>query len=320
MMNKENDKKNIVEMITNNWLFVCLMAFVFLRGGLKVGPFLMRKVQSMLGNISPALVASDAWRTGFVYICFIGVWIVVFAYLAILKDHRYLLKMASSKVEGNTVKTAAFGLLAGFALNGTCILAASLNGDIHLSFRGFAPLSFLFVLFCVFIQCAAEELIYRGYMYHKLMGKYGKVSIAIILNAFMFSSGHIFNPSVTMLSLSNIILFGVLFTLPMCYMKNGLWWAFGFHTAWNFSQSILFGLPNSGKVFPYYVFTIDAGAAKNSFAYNVGFGVEGTLLATFLLAAFIVIWVVYAKKKNIRPVILADTMKDSSGNIDEKSK
>lgn len=318
-MNEENGKKSIVRMITNNWLFICLIAYVFLRGGLKVGPFLMRQVQSLLGNISPGLVESDAWVTAFVYICFIGVWIVVFAYAAILKDHRYLLKMASPKVEGNTVKTAAFGLLVGFALNGTCILAASLNGDIYLTFKGFAPVSFVFVLLCVFIQCAAEELIYRGYMYHKLMEKYGKVSIAILLNTFMFSFGHIFNPGVTVLSLCNIVLLGVLLTLPMCYMKNGLWWAFGFHTAWNFSQSILFGLPNSGKVFPYYVFTLDAGAAENSFAYNVGFGVEGTLLATLLAAAAIVIWVVYARKKNIKPVILADTMKNSPENtVEEK--
>ena len=38
-----------------------------------------------------------------------------------------------------------------------------------------------------------------------------------------------------------------------------------------------------GIVSPYSVFRMDASTAKDSFAYNVGFGIEGTLLADVIL-------------------------------------
>jgi hypothetical protein len=57
------------------------------------------------------------------------------------------------------------------------------------------------------------------------------------------------------------------------------------HTAWNFTQNIIFGLPNSGSVVPYSIFMLDASTARDSLFYNVGFGVEGTVFADILLIA-----------------------------------
>ena len=66
-------------------------------------------------------------------------------------------------------------------------------------------------------------------------------------------------------------------------LPDSLWCAFAIHAAWNFTQNILFGLPNSGIVMPYSVFKLDAATARDSFAYNVGFGIEGTLFADIIL-------------------------------------
>lgn len=304
MMKNGNRKRTI----WNTWPILCLMAFVLMYVGLIAGTLLMRVIHGGLKTANPVLAGSDVWMTGIMYLVFIGIWIFVFGYAAISRKNRYLVKMISPKIEGNTWKNAAIGLLIGFGLNGVCILAAWLHGDIALTFKGFSPVPFLLIFLCVFVQCAAEELIFRGYLYHKLMESYRRI-LPALLNALLFGAVHLFNDGVTALSFCNVVLMGVLLTVPMYYMKNGLWCAFGMHTAWNFSQSILFGLPNSGEVFPYSVFELDASTAVNSFAYNVGFGVEGTLLASLLIGGTSLIWVTLARKKNIQPEILADIVK-----------
>ena len=57
------------------------------------------------------------------------------------------------------------------------------------------------------------------------------------------------------------------------------------HTGWNFTQSILFGLPNSGVVSAYSVFRLDAASARDGFFYTVNFGVEGSLGSVIILGA-----------------------------------
>ena len=61
--------------------------------------------------------------------------------------------------------------------------------------------------------------------------------------------------------------------------------AAAFHAAWNFTQSIFFGLPNSGIVSAYSVFRLDAASATNGPFYNVNFGVEGSAGAVLVLIA-----------------------------------
>ena len=60
-------------------------------------------------------------------------------------------------------------------------------------------------------------------------------------------------------------------------------YAFAGHTGWNFCQSIIFGLPNSGSVFPYSIMKLEASNARDSFFYNCSFGVEGTVFSVIVL-------------------------------------
>ena len=72
---------------------------------------------------------------------------------------------------------------------------------------------------------------------------------------------------------------------------DNLWGAMAFHAAWNYTQNIIFGLPNSGIVSEYSIFTLEAASARNGLFYNVNFGVEGSIGATamlFILAAVII--------------------------------
>lgn len=90
------------------------------------------------------------------------------------------------------------------------------------------------------------------------------------------------NSGVTALSVLNIFLVGLLFSMCVYYFDS-FWMVAAIHTSWNFTQNILLGLPNSGNVVPFSIFKLEG--AADSLAYNVGFGIEGTALACVVLVA-----------------------------------
>jgi membrane protease YdiL (CAAX protease family) len=114
----------------------------------------------------------------------------------------------------------------------------------------------------------------------------------VIGNALVFMALHMGNPGVTQLGLLQVFLIGVLFSL-IVYYWDSLWTVIWAHTAWNFSQSIVFGLPNSGIVSSYSVFKLEAASARDGIFYNTSFGVEGSLGANVLIGIAIVVVLIY---------------------------
>lgn len=240
-------------------------------------------------------VIPDTVVTGQMYAVFIGIWIVALLWF-LIPGNRPMYKAISTKVKGNNALMLLLGTVLGFVLNGLCILAAYLHQDIKLYFDSFRPISFIVIFLLVFIQSSAEELLCRGFLYQRLLRRYRKPAIAIIGNAVLFGALHLGNNGVTVLAILNIVLFGILASLIVYYMDS-IWCAMAVHAAWNFTQNILFGLPNSGNVVPYSVLKLDASTAMDSFAYNVGFGVEGTIMAVVILVvACAAVW--YWGEKN----------------------
>ena len=267
---------------TDNIFVLYAKTFLLIFGGQFAGSLLTSLVFYGLLLIWPSLQDSPAWITGISYIYFIGIWILTLLILWIFKKNRPILKEIWIKSPGNNGRLLFFGLFLGFALNGICVLAAWLNKDISLTYDSFHPVSFLLLFLAVFVQSSAEELLCRGYLYQKLRQNYRHPAAAIFGNSLLFALLHLLNDGVTVLSIINIFVVGVLFSLIVYYLDS-LWCAFAVHAAWNFTQNILFGLPNSGMVMPYSVFKLDASTARDSFAYNVGFGIEGTLFADIIL-------------------------------------
>ena len=96
----------------------------------------------------------------------------------------------------------------------------------------------------------------------------------------------------TKLGLLQVFLIGVLFSL-IVYYWDSLWTVIWAHTAWNFSQSIVFGLPNSGIVSKYSVVRLEAASARDGIFYNTSFGVEGSMGANAIIAGALVIVLIY---------------------------
>jgi len=283
-------------------LIVGVSVLVFPLGKLALGFF-----ESVLGGDHDAAVFLKD------YFDFISIWIGLFLVVVLFKGNRPMLKAAKycstgvrkgedstggirGNRSGNNFRGFLIGLALGFGCNGFCILMSVLMGDIYLSYSGFKPIPFVLFFLCVFIQSAAEELADRWYLYQKLRRRYKTPWMAIVINSLVFMAMHLLNPGVSPLALGQIFLVGLLFSL-FVYYYNGLWMAMAFHAAWNFTQSILFGLPNSGIVSAYSVFKLDAASATNGLFYNVNFGVEGSVAANIILLALCIFIFVKNRRK-----------------------
>lgn len=243
---------------------------------------------------------TDVAKTAAMYFQYIGIWILVVLYMRFTKENRPILKAIGREAKGNNWKNLLIGIVIGFGLNGICILVAWLNKDISIYYSSFQPFYFLILFIAVFVQSSAEELICRGFLYQSLRRSYKSPAVAIIGNSLLFGLLHLSNDGVTVLSLLNIFVVGMLLSFMVYYMDS-IWCPMAVHAAWNFTQNIIFGLPNSGMIAPYSIFKLDASTAKNSFAYNVGFGIEGTLFADIVLILACVCIYLWGRKYGRKP-------------------
>ena len=288
---EQNTKKTIPQIIFGSAIWTCVLAYLLIIAGQLMGHILM----NVLG-----VYDSDLGSTAGMYFLFIGIWAVLFLN-ALIKKNRPLFKAYGTGCAGNNVKNLLIGYLIGFGMNGLAILMAWMHGDIYMYFDRFELVPFLILFVAVFVQSAAEEMVCRGFIYQRVLRTYReKFWLAVIVNSVFFGAIHLGNDGISALAIVDLVVTGLLFT-AMVYYFDSLWMAMAAHAGWNFTQSILAGLPNSGVVVPYSVFKLDAATARDSFFYNVAFGVEGTVPAITIQVVVLVALVMIGRKLGERP-------------------
>ena len=242
--------------------------------------FLLILLGQVFGLIPKALIHSDVpWiDISTRYFSFIGIWVVGIAAL-FLKDNRPILETLKPG-QGNNWKWILIGSAVGFGANTACAVFSILLKDIGISFDCFEPLKLLVILLCVLVQSGAEELMCRCYLLQKLARRYKNIWVAIIGNGLLFVILHLGNDGVNFWGCAQIMIMAILTSLFVIYYRS-LWAAMFMHTLWNFTQNIIFGLPNSGIVSPYSIYHLDA--ASSGFFFDPGFGIEGSPGACLIL-------------------------------------
>ena len=224
-----------------------------------------------------------------------GVWIIFLLFVLIPVYNRKIFEAFRHNNIGNTFKMFLLGLLVGFIMNGICILMSVILKDIKLSFVGFDFINLLLFFISVLFQSGAEEIVSRCYLYQKLRRRYKSPIVAIIGTCSMFAGMHMFNNGITVIAMLQLFFVGLL-TVLIVYYYGSLWMCIGIHTAWNYTQNILFGLPNSGVVSKYSLFKLEAATGKSGLFYDAVFGVEGSIGAMLILMTSCII--VYLLNKN----------------------
>jgi len=137
------------------------------------------------------------------------------------------------------------------------------------------------------ILAAREEFLYRGYGLATLAGNIGFWPSAVVWSGW-FLAGHTGNSGETAVGLATIGLFG-LFACLLLRRTGNLWMPIGFHAAWNWGQTFLFGVSDSGHAAaPGHFFT--ASVSKNAPAWLSGAatGPEGSVLCLVLIVTLMI--------------------------------
>lgn len=229
-------------------------------------------------SINGTLFSTSYTKTFNLYFSFWAMWLVFILTIVIIKKNRFILDKVKYKNGGNTFKNLIVGFGLGVLMNGTCALTAYLHGDIKLSFDKFEFFPIILMFIVVFIQSSAEELACRGFMYQRLTYKYHHPWAPTVITAVVFMVLHLGNDHVSFLPMVDLVISGLVFGAIIHYFDS-LWMAMGCHATWNFTQNILLGLPNSGSLPSYSIFVLDQNSSRGSFAYDTGFGLEGSIMS-----------------------------------------
>jgi membrane protease YdiL (CAAX protease family) len=122
-------------------------------------------------------------------------------------------------------------------------------------------------LLCFLLVGLLEEYLTRGYLQYTLTrglaGFYqwafktrrsralGFWTSAMIFSI-LFGLGHGHNPGESPIGLLSAGLASMVFCFSL-WRTGSLWWAIGFHTSWDWGQSFLYGVPDSGTMVPHHL-------------------------------------------------------------------
>ena len=145
--------------------------------------------------------------------------------------------------------------------------------------------------------CSAtyEEILCRGYLQSNLreglrlpiLGARGAIAAGWILSAVLFGLMHAGNPHATLLSSTNIILFGALLGL-IVIIRGSLAIPIGLHLGWNFSLGNIFGFTVSGLAPETSILALRQRGAGVVLWTGGAFGPEGGLLMFLILVSLLV--------------------------------
>ncbi len=125
----------------------------------------------------------------------------------------------------------------------------------------------------------AEELIFRGYPFQRLVDAFGSAG-AVCLFAFLFGLVHLQNPHSSTWALINTVAIGVL--LAIAYLRTrSLWMAWGMHFGWNTVLGLVFGLPVSGLTD--FAVVVKSRAQGPRWLTGGAYGIEGGALGTIVI-------------------------------------
>lgn len=167
----------------------------------------------------------------------------------------------------------------------------SLKPDLRLGYL------FLFILGRM-IQGFSEELICRSILMNGFTA-FMPIKSAMIMNALIFSLLHLGNNSVSLIALVNLFLSGFMYSL-IFYLKDSIWMAASAHTFWNMVQGNIFGMAVSGfKIFDTRL--LSTNFVGNKFITGGGFGIEASLLCTFVeIVSIIYCYRLIKKRRKIK--------------------
>jgi CAAX protease family protein len=140
------------------------------------------------------------------------------------------------------------GCLWGFAMLSAILLVLRVTGHFQIdsvALAGGAAWRYALGWGAVFLAVAVhEEFAFRGYWLFAF-ARFRGFWKAALLTSFVFGIAHLGNPNENVLGILQVVVIGLLFCL-MIRRTGTLWFALGFHAAWDWAETFFYGTPDSG--------------------------------------------------------------------------
>ncbi len=189
---------------------------------------------------------------------------------------------------------AGIGLSTGVTIQLLVIFVIFLSGGYMIS--SVNPVSYVLPGLAIAISSAAfEEILFRGIIFRLLEESIGSI-FALFISALIFGALHLLNENSTLFSaLSIAVEAGILLAAAYIYSRN-LWLPIFLHFGWNFFESGIFGVANSGNEVSTSLFTSKLSGPE--FLTGGAFGPENSIQAVVLGLIAALIFLSAAKRQN----------------------
>jgi len=166
-------------------------------------------------------------------------------------------------------------------------------GDIALHGKELLRWGILWAVFFVFVGLF-EEFTFRGYTQYTLAESIGFWPAAILLSC-SFGAVHLGNPGEGWVGAAGVVMIGLIFAFALRRTGN-LWLVVGWHASFDFGETLLYSVPNSGIVFEGHLSNASLHGAKWLTGGTVG--PEGSVFSflTMGILAFAIHLLLPAKK------------------------
>ena len=203
-------------------------------------------------------------------------------------EHREITEL-SGKGSGKTLLT---GVAIGFAFQGTVMLTLYLSGAYKvIQVNGLEYI--IGGLGVGVVSSVGEELLFRGVLFRIMEERLGSIA-ALTISALLFGLMHLGNPNSSLfVALCIAVEAGLLLGAAYMYSRS-LWLPIGIHFAWNFAESGIFGVANSGSVIGHSLLVSQT--TGNALLTGGSFGPEGSLPCLILGLTTSLILLYFAKK------------------------
>ena len=277
-------------------LFYVFLASLFIEGGLwfsreLVGPFSIA-IGYLTEFFSPGNGVASIQEFFFHYILYYELFSFVFILLLFIFWVKVIEKNSLSSlgfVKKNWLKYLGWGILLSLLQMGVIALVYQVGGigTFELNELSLEPILFILGLFPFWLlQGGTEEVATRGWLLTRIAAR-TNLPLAIAISSSLFGILHLGNAGVTVLSVLNIVLDGVLAGLLFIY-TDSIWLVVAQHGTWNYVQGNLLGFQVSGTGADASIFTFTMGSGPD-WLTGGEFGAEGSIITTLVLLVSVVI-------------------------------
>ena len=139
-----------------------------------------------------------------------------------------------------------------------------------------------------------EENAFRGYLLHTAAEGLGFWPAAVLMSL-LFAAVHVNNPGESKIGIIAVFAFGMILAFSL-WRTGSLLWAIGFHFMWDYSESFLYGVPDSGLVQPDHLLSTSLSGPVWITGGSVG--PEGSWFIFVILAAVaLILHLLYPKRQ-----------------------